>query len=110
MEDIKFNDEFLQKVYLESNDTINKQKEKLNKISYDIKTLETVLSQIPFAFSSVKLGMLDEYIYWCVNSKRICFTKDPSLSGKPLIECKAEIRLAASAFLGELLKKAIKEK
>lgn len=104
-----FNDERLQKIYEDSKPIVNAHLEKLDKISQDIKTLESILKE-----SCVINGMvtftednLKGYsLFW--DGNRIVLVKGDHEYSHPLIESKAYVRLASYKYLSELMEKCLK--
>jgi len=94
----------IQQVLSSKTSELNLRNEKLDGISRDIKNLEKLFLRHGFVESSVFFEAIELCIFW--NGSRImCKYLDDD--EKPLIECKACLRLASEGLLPELLNTCI---
>ncbi len=101
--EIKFHDESLQKIMEDAKNIKNETSKMLDKISNDIKNLEKLFQSSSF-YKFKKQFIKDHecfYLNWNGNRLMYCLIKEDLLEEKPLIECKADVRVKSSRFLAE---------
>jgi hypothetical protein len=102
-----FNDPALQQMYEANEEKLIGFTEKLDRLSADIRNLESVLNRCPFERKvavPAKFGKSAFDLVWTEKRIQVCFD---GLNFRPLMECKLEIRLIAEPYLPILLKLCI---
>lgn len=104
---IFFNDDRLNKVIAKHNKSVDEISNQLDKISGDIKRLESVLKKCPLEDFEYKIpeSTKGEYLYW--SEQRIHYYASDVASNKPLIEQKSFARVRVMKHLAPFFEAAM---
>ena len=105
-EKVNFENKELQEIYDKHKVILEENISKLNSISKDIKSLETVFKSdaFPPCFCIISLQV---FLEW--DGSRIVFRDDKNNFSRPFIECKSDMRMEYYCYLKTLLNVAIYE-